>query len=53
MVTLARRSDGKGLSFVERLGARRHAEFKHPGPVCYRCKLHASQLASAAQTAKA
>jgi hypothetical protein len=53
MIALARRNDGKGLSFVERLGERRHAQFKHAGPVCYRCKMHASQLASAAQTATA
>jgi hypothetical protein len=51
MIALARRNDGKGLSFVERLSERRHAQFKHPGPVCYRCKMHASQLASAAHTA--
>jgi hypothetical protein len=53
MVSLARRNDGKGLSFVERLSERRHAQFKHAGPVCYSCKMIASQLASAAQAAKA
>jgi hypothetical protein len=53
MIAQARRNDGKGRSFVERLSERRHAQFKHAGPVCYRCKMHASQLASAAQSAKA
>jgi hypothetical protein len=47
LISLARRSDGRPLSFVERLSERRHAQFKHAGPVCHSCRLNASQLAAA------
>jgi len=47
LVALARRSDGRPLSFVERLSERRHAQFKHPGPVCHSCRINASHLAAA------
>jgi hypothetical protein len=35
------------MSFVERLSERRHAQFKHTGPVCHGCRTSASQLAAA------
>jgi hypothetical protein len=47
LVALARRSDGRPMSFIERLSERRHAQFKHAGPVCHSCRISASQLAAA------
>jgi hypothetical protein len=46
LIALARRSDGRALSFSERLAERRHAQFKHPGPVCHICRMSASRLAA-------
>jgi hypothetical protein len=48
LIALVRRSDGRALSFSERLGERMHANLKHTGPVCHRCRMNASRLASIA-----
>jgi hypothetical protein len=51
LIDLARRKDGRAMSFTERLSEKRHAQFDHAGPVCHSCRMHASQLAAAAATA--
>jgi hypothetical protein len=53
LIDLARRKDGRAMSFTERLSEKRHAQFDHAGPVCHSCRMHASQLAAAAAAATA
>jgi hypothetical protein len=48
LIALVRKSDGRALSYSERLGERMHANLKHAGPVCHRCRMNASRLASIA-----
>jgi hypothetical protein len=46
LVVLARRHDGRPVSFSERVEERMHRELKHVGPVCHRCRLNGSRLAT-------
>lgn len=46
LIVRARRSDGRALSFSERLAEVMHREFKHAGPVCHSCRMNASHLAA-------
>jgi hypothetical protein len=48
LVVLAKRHDGRPVSFSERVEERMHRELKHVGPVCHRCRLNGSRLATLA-----
>jgi hypothetical protein len=48
LIAKVRRADGRALSYSERLEEAMHRQLKHPGPVCHRCRMNASRLASLA-----
>lgn len=51
LLTTVRDGDGRALSFSERLAEAMHGRLAHGGPVCHRCRINSSRLATVASAA--
>lgn len=51
LLTTVLDGDGRALSFSERLAEAMHGRLAHGGPVCHRCRINSSRLATVASAA--